>query len=448
MKRDYHPGLYRWSILLAFCTLLLVVAGGLVTSRDAGLSVPDWPLSYGKLMPPMEGGILYEHGHRMVATTVGLLTIVSMIWLFRSERRKWLRWLGAIALMAVILQGVLGGLTVLLLLPWWISTAHACLAQLFFSTTVAMALFTSDWWLRGPVSRGGRSEVSDSGPFARRAALCAGATGAGGGGAPQGNRLHIPHFGSPIVTGVILWVSLRILLHYAENRELRLASISSARHHFLPGFSGNRGVYEPDRICRRGAADASDGDFTVLHVAVGALTMAASVALAILVRRNVPAPAREFAARGSRLSPESGCNPMRDYIALTKPRITWLILMSTGVGYFFGLKREFFNRGCDRSRSHRCADWILLLHTLIGTGLIASGTAALNQWYERDADLLMRRTSGTAAARRQDDRAARIVVRHCAGGAGIRRAGSWGRIFSRRCWGRSRSAVICSSTRR
>src|SRR5579872_6604005 len=110
---QYHRGLYRWSMLLAFCTLLLVVAGGLVTSRDAGLSVPDWPLSYGKLMPPMEGGILYEHGHRMVATTVGLFTIVSMIWIFRTERRKWLRWLGVAALIAVIAQGVLGGMTVL-----------------------------------------------------------------------------------------------------------------------------------------------------------------------------------------------------------------------------------------------------------------------------------------------------------------------------------------------
>src|ERR1700684_1894124 len=92
----YNPGLHRWSILLAFCTLLLVVAGGVVTSRDAGLSVPDWPLSYGKLMPTMEGGILYEHGHRMVATTGGILTIVSMVWLFRADRRRWLRWLGAI----------------------------------------------------------------------------------------------------------------------------------------------------------------------------------------------------------------------------------------------------------------------------------------------------------------------------------------------------------------
>ncbi len=78
---------------------------------------------------------------------------------------------------------------------------------------------------------------------------------------------------------------------------------------------------------------------------------------------------------------------MREYIALTKPRITWLILMSTGVGYFFGLKRAFFNPVTGS------ANWFLLLHTLIGTGLIASGTAALNQWYERDADLLMRRTS-------------------------------------------------------
>src|SRR2546423_13706833 len=98
-------GLHRFTIVLATCTLILVVAGGLVTSRDAGLSVPDWPLSYGKLMPPMEGGILYEHGHRMVATTVGLLTIVSMIWLLRVERRKWLRGLGAIALGAVSLAG-------------------------------------------------------------------------------------------------------------------------------------------------------------------------------------------------------------------------------------------------------------------------------------------------------------------------------------------------------
>ncbi|HEX4136445.1 MAG TPA: heme o synthase [Bryobacteraceae bacterium] len=91
--------------------------------------------------------------------------------------------------------------------------------------------------------------------------------------------------------------------------------------------------------------------------------------------------------RGSRLSPESGLHPMRNYIALTKPRITWLILMSTGVGYFFGLKPV-------PGETAGPISWLLLLHTLVGTGLIASGTAALNQWYERDADTLMRRTAG------------------------------------------------------
>src|SRR5580698_636776 len=146
MGARYNPGLHRWSILLACCTLLLVVAGGLVTSRDAGLSVPDWPLSYGKLMPKMEGGIFFEHGHRMVATTVGMLTIGLAIWLARAEKRRWLRRLGWVALAAVIVQGLLGGMTVIFMLPKPVSISHACLAQLFFSTTVLIALFTSAEW--------------------------------------------------------------------------------------------------------------------------------------------------------------------------------------------------------------------------------------------------------------------------------------------------------------
>ena len=83
---------------------------------------------------------------------------------------------------------------------------------------------------------------------------------------------------------------------------------------------------------------------------------------------------------------------MRNYIELTKPRITWLILMSTGVGYFFGLNRDLFDANLNRTITS--VDWLSLLNTVIGTGLIASGTAALNQWYERDADRMMRRTAG------------------------------------------------------
>jgi cytochrome c oxidase assembly protein subunit 15 len=295
MEARYNSGLYRWSVLLACCTLLLVVAGGMVTSRDAGLSVPDWPLSYGKLMPPMEGGILYEHGHRMIATLVGLLTIASTIWLFRSERRRWLRILGLIALAAVIVQGVLGGLTVLLLLPWWISTAHACLAQLFFSTTVALALFTSRWWLRGPtyIEDAPKYPIRQLSLTAPVCVLAQVALGAAARHKAIGSIYHIA--GSPIVTGVILWVSLRILLHYARNRELCVASMSLLIITFCQVFLGIAAF-----MSRIAYADAVQPmplmvTFTVLHVAVGALTMAASVALAILVRRNVPSPASAFA---------------------------------------------------------------------------------------------------------------------------------------------------------
>jgi cytochrome c oxidase assembly protein subunit 15 len=299
----YNRGLHYWSILLAFCTLLLVVAGGLVTSRDAGLSVPDWPLSYGKLMPPMEGGILYEHGHRMVATTVGLFTIVSLIWLLRSEKRVWMKWLGGAALIAVIVQGVLGGLTVLMLLPWWISSSHACLAQLFFSTTVAMAMFTSDWWLRPPATldvdpKHPIRALSIIAPFCVLAQL---AVGAAARHKAIGTIYHI--CGSPLVTFVVLWISLRILLHYPRNRELRTGALALIFVTFTQVFLGIAAY-----MTRIAYADAVQPmplmvTFTVLHVAVGALTLATSIALAILVRRNLTVPAIDFeTARVARVS--------------------------------------------------------------------------------------------------------------------------------------------------
>ncbi|MEP6715095.1 MAG: COX15/CtaA family protein [Terriglobia bacterium] len=273
-------------MVLAFCTLLLVVAGGLVTSRDAGLSVPDWPLSYGKLMPPMEGGILYEHGHRMVATTVGIFTIISMVWILRVEKRRWMRWLGVVALIAVIVQGVLGGLTVIYLLPWWISSSHAALAQLFFSTTVAIVMFTSDWWLRKPAVMTENPRFPIHG-LSLAAALCVLgqlALGAAARHKAIGSIYHI--CGSPLVTGVVLWISLRILLHYAENRELRRGALTLIGVTFTQVFLGIAAF-----MSRIAYADAVQPmplmvTFTVLHVAVGALTLAASVALAILVRRN------------------------------------------------------------------------------------------------------------------------------------------------------------------
>ncbi len=161
MISSYNGLLKSYTLVLAFCTFLLICAGGLVTSTGSGLSVPDWPLSYGKLMPPMVGGILYEHGHRMIATSVGLLTVILVFLIYRKEERSWLRKLTIVALIAVILQGLLGGLTVLYLLPTWISVSHATLAQTFFCIIASIALFQSSWWqssdLRVIEERGGRS---------------------------------------------------------------------------------------------------------------------------------------------------------------------------------------------------------------------------------------------------------------------------------------------------
>ena len=139
-------GLHRFTVFATGATLFLIVAGALVTSHDAGLAVPDWPLSFGKLFPEMTGNVFWEHGHRMVATSVGIIVIILNIWLWRREKRGWVRRVGLVALAAVIAQGLLGGLTVMWLLPISVSTAHATLAQLFFCTMVSLSVFTAPGW--------------------------------------------------------------------------------------------------------------------------------------------------------------------------------------------------------------------------------------------------------------------------------------------------------------
>jgi cytochrome c oxidase assembly protein subunit 15 len=142
-----NRGLNRFAIVVACATFFLIIAGALVTSNDAGLATSDWPLSNGQVFPKMVGNLFWEHGHRMVATTVGMLTIVLMIYILAKEKRSWVRKLGVFALLAVIAQGLLGGLTVKLMLPLAVSSAHATLAQLFFCTTVSLAVFTSRSWI-------------------------------------------------------------------------------------------------------------------------------------------------------------------------------------------------------------------------------------------------------------------------------------------------------------
>jgi cytochrome c oxidase assembly protein subunit 15 len=145
--------LHLYAAFVAVSTAVLIFAGGLVTSTGSGLSVPDWPTTYGWFMftfplEKMVGGIRFEHTHRLIASGVGFLIVVLAVWLRLVEPRRWVRRLGYIALAAVVTQGLLGGITVLWYLPDPISIAHASLAQLVFCLTVAIALATSPGWKR------------------------------------------------------------------------------------------------------------------------------------------------------------------------------------------------------------------------------------------------------------------------------------------------------------
>jgi cytochrome c oxidase assembly protein subunit 15 len=288
--------LNKFAKFLAGCTVLLVLAGSLVTSTGSGLSVPDWPTTYGWSMftfPPSKwvGGIFYEHGHRLIASTVGFLTIVLSVWLWRAEPRRWVKGLGFAALGAVVLQGVLGGLTVLFFLPAAISTAHAGLAEIFFCMTVAIALVTSPSWIKGGV------QVDD--PRLRAVAtattcliyvqILIGATmrhtGAG---------LAIPDF--PLMFGHLVpdhWNRL-IAIHFAHRVGaliVTLAILAVAGHVWYHHSRQAQIVRTATILVGLVAVQVALGAFTVLsgrdvsinsaHVVCGALVLATSVVLTL-----------------------------------------------------------------------------------------------------------------------------------------------------------------------
>src|SRR2546430_662219 len=149
-RRSHNKWLNRFAWLACVATVLLICSGGMVTSKNVGLAVPDWPTTFGYnmfLFPVSKwvGGILFEHTHRLIASAVGFLTIILAAWLWRSEGRGWVRNLGLIALAGVILQGILGGLRVTMLKDE-IGIFHACVAQAFLALLVVIALVTTSFW--------------------------------------------------------------------------------------------------------------------------------------------------------------------------------------------------------------------------------------------------------------------------------------------------------------
>jgi cytochrome c oxidase assembly protein subunit 15 len=144
------PWPHRLAVLTAGATVLLIFVGGLVTNTGSGLAVPDWPTTFGQNMflypwSQMVGGILYEHSHRLIGSVVGMLTVMCAVWLWFTEPRQWVRVLGVVAVGAVIVQGTLGGLRVVLL-QHGLAIIHGCIAQAFFALMVGLAVCTSPGW--------------------------------------------------------------------------------------------------------------------------------------------------------------------------------------------------------------------------------------------------------------------------------------------------------------
>lgn len=282
--------LHRFAVFTAASTFCLLIAGALVTSRDAGLSVPDWPLSYGQWMPPMIGGIFYEHGHRMVASFVGLLTIVLALWLWRAESRRWVRRLGFAALGAVVAQGLLGGMTVLFLLPTAVSVGHACLAQLFFSMTVVLALVTSPGWHRPP------PPGPDPPTAARRPslkALCVLASAMifvqllmGAAFRHKGFGI-IPHLiGACVVAAVVLWIMARVAATHSSQADIFGWALAINGLLMLQLVLGAGAYWIRDITQNAPQPLLSMVVLTVAHVVLGAALLASSVVLTFQTSRG------------------------------------------------------------------------------------------------------------------------------------------------------------------
>jgi cytochrome c oxidase assembly protein subunit 15 len=273
-------------------TFLLIVAGALVTSNDAGLSVPDWPTSFGSLykIPRLVGGVKFEHTHRMIAQLVGLLTIIISIWLWRTEKRRWMIKLGFAALGMVILQGVLGGITVLHFLPPSVSSAHAALAQTFFCTAVLIAMFTGQRFIEevpeveSDTHRPSLVTLTLLSIFVLYVQLILGAM----------FRHHgmswWPHvLNATTVSVVLTWTAIRALSLYSKIEAVRRPAILILWllvTQLCMGFLAfqTRVAWGHDAVQPELPMVIS----TVAHVAVGALLLATTVVLAVQVWRHVP----------------------------------------------------------------------------------------------------------------------------------------------------------------
>jgi cytochrome c oxidase assembly protein subunit 15 len=302
MTATYNPGVHRFAVFTVCWTVLLFVAGALVTSKDAALSVTDWPTSHGTLVPPLsslQGGDFFEFSHRAVAGGLGILTLLLAVLLWAKEKRRWVRWLGVVAVLGVVVQAILGGQVVIRLLHYWLPVIHACFAQIVFGAVLSIAVFTSKWW----VSQ--QSQLEDSGsPSIHTLAILNAAViyfqvilGAGF----RHKDIPIwPHMaGAMLVLGMVIWTAVALRKRFGQSREFTKARIllhAIFGTQFLLGLAAYW-----SRLTTAVAPQPMPVmvTLTVIHTVVGAILFAFSVLVALMCYRLVPR-GREVAATAPR----------------------------------------------------------------------------------------------------------------------------------------------------
>ncbi len=295
LSTPYNSAHHRFAVFTACATFILIVAGALVTSNDAGLSIPDWPTSFGSFsVPPLHGGIRYEWSHRAIAGSTMILTLTIAVWTWLVEKRRWMKWLSIAAFGTIIIQAILGGLTVRLLQPPWVSSAHAAVGQTFFCIATVIAIFTGRRW----VEEVPRVELDTRKPslitltllsiFVLYVQLIVGAM----------FRHHgmswWPHVvNAPVVAFVLAWTAIRALSLYSKIEAIRRPAVLMLALLIaqLCRVAWGHDVIQPELPMVMS---------TVAHVAVGALLLATAVVLAIQVWRHVPVAFEERIPAGSR----------------------------------------------------------------------------------------------------------------------------------------------------
>ena len=302
---ENHPWLHRYATFVAFFTFLLIIAGALVTGNDAGLSVAAWPTSLAGEhgfstrgifhMPRMVAGIKFEHGHRMIAGTVGILAILLALWVWRQDSRRWVRWVSFAAVMAVLAQAALGGITVLWFLPVAISAAHATLAQIFFCLASSLAFFTSAGWQWDETKQEDTSTPSLQllTTFMTGIILVQLILGAVYRHSKEG--IIAPHVvGACVVTLLVGWVVSTVLMRFSKQPGLLHPALLLGGLLVVQLFLGVGSYFM--KMAARNAPQPLPPvvDITTTHVAVGALLLVTSLYLTYQARRFLVTPKQEM----------------------------------------------------------------------------------------------------------------------------------------------------------